>query len=328
MNSPAPPARPDISFADAVGAWQVGRVHSVRIPSAGTIHRTFLIDTKSGAYVLRVYRYSDRTPIEREHTLIAHARLRGVRAIAPIPLPNHDTILNYGMHFCALFGRAPGRQVPAGALTAREAAAMGRCLAEMHRALADLPHGVLTPRTFAIDRAATLTEIDRLSEHSRQGHHVHDPVALHCLAGQRAYIESLPEDMAVDLAPLPFQPIHGDYTETNLFFEHGSVSAVIDWDQAYLAPRAWEVIRVLHLVFGFGVALGGAFLAAYRTVLPLAMEELDQAAAAYSVMRAHDLWIYQSIYGRGNERLRRFLTMSGSMPVAPRWAVFRAGYET
>ncbi len=150
---------------------------------------------------------------------------------------------------------------------------MGHCLAEIHRALADLPDGVLTPRMPVIDRAATLSEIDRLSECSRRGHHTHDPVVLHCLASQRAYIESLPANTVIDLALLPLQPIHGDYTETNLFFEHGTVSAIIDRDQAYLAPRAWEVIRVMHLVFEFNAGLAGPFHAAYRTVLPLTMEE-------------------------------------------------------
>lgn len=51
-----------------------------------------------------------------------------------------------------------------------------------------------------------------------------------------------------DLSSLEQQVIHGDYQEINLFFEDGKVSAVIDWDQSYVAPRASEVVQTLHYV--------------------------------------------------------------------------------
>lgn len=38
-------------------------------------------------------------------------------------------------------------------------------------------------------------------------------------------------------------------------------------------------------------------------------------------MRAHDVWLYQWIYDRGDDRVRRFLT--GFAPVAPQWAALR-----
>jgi aminoglycoside/choline kinase family phosphotransferase len=46
------------------------------------------------------------------------------------------------------------------------------------------------------------------------------------------------------------QAIHGDYQSTNLFFAEDQLCAIIDWDQAYVASPAWEVMRTLDLVCG------------------------------------------------------------------------------
>jgi homoserine kinase type II len=308
---------------DLVTAWQVGALRACRRPASGTIHQTWLVTTDAGAFVLRGYRYADRAPVVREHRIIAHARSHGVPAVAPLPLPGGETALERDGRWYALFPHAPGQQIARAELGIAESTAMGRALAELHRALADLPEVILAPRPLQVDRVATLAEIERLATLAQAGRHLHDPVALRCLSGQRAYLESLPSGMTVDLAGLVFQPIHGDYTETNLFFQNGAVSAVIDWDQAYLAHGAWEVVRTLHLALGFEPALAGPFLAAYRAAASLSWAELDQAAAAYGLMRAHDLWLYQWIYDRGDDRPRRFLTDAGYLPVAPHWEVLR-----
>jgi Ser/Thr protein kinase RdoA (MazF antagonist) len=121
----------------------------------------------------------------------------------------------------------------------------------------------------------------------------------------------------------PQQVIHGDFTETNLFFDKGSVNAIIDWENSYLAPRAWEVARTLDLLCRYDLARCQAFLAGYRSRLPLALVDLASASAAYAELRAHDLWIATSILG-GDERPRRFLNPAGFHPLWPRWLVLAA----
>jgi homoserine kinase type II len=313
----------DAAVRELVAAWGLRAAGPAERPAAGTIHQTCVVPTDGGVVVLRAYRYGERTPIEREHTVIAHACMRGVPAVGPLPLPDGATILTNAGRFYALFPYAPGRQVMRANLGAAEAAAMGSCLAAMHGALADLPAALLAPRSLPVDRAATVADIERLAAQARAGTNPHDALVLRSLLGQRAFVESLPDSATVDLAGLAFQPIHGDYTETNVFFRSGAVSAVIDWDQAYRAPRAWEVVRTLHLAFGFDATLAGAFLGAYRAVAPLAWGELDRAATAYGVMRAHDLWLPQWIYDRGDERARRFVTERGFVAVEAEWAALR-----
>ena len=35
--------------------------------------------------------------------------------------------------------------------------------------------------------------------------------------------------------------------EANLFFEEDRISAIIDWDQSFVAPRTWEILYSVGL---------------------------------------------------------------------------------
>ncbi len=310
---------------DLLQPWGLGPVQSATRPAAGTVNQTLLVTTAMGRYALRTYRHEDRTVIAREHAIIAHVRAHGLPAIGPLPLPDGGTIVEQGGQFRALFPLAAGRQVSRHALGAAEAAAMGACLGQLHHVLAHLPEEWRAWRTFTIDRETTLARIARLEAtiHGRPTNDADDAAALAWLAGQRAWLERCPADARIDLTPLAHQVIHGDYQETNLFFARGRVSAVIDWDQTYVAPRAWEVVRTLHLAFAFAPALCRPFLAAYRAALPLPLADLDRAVAAYALKVGHDLWLYEERYLRGNERVRRFIQPGGFVSPATRWVHLR-----
>ena len=140
---------------------------------------------------------------------------------------------------------------------------------------------------------------------------------------RRAWLTTAPSVTMEDLSSLEQQVIHGDYQQSNLFFEDGQVSAVIDWDQSYVAPRAWEVVRTLDYVCKLEETACRTFLDAYRCILSLTSTELEVAAAAYGWMRAHDLWHYRAIYLEGILRVRAFFQSEPWMPFAPRWAALQ-----
>lgn len=304
-------------------AWQLGPIRALVQPQTGTINEIVRAVTTGGDFYLRAYRHPERAPFE--HAAIAHARSHGLPAVGPCPLPDGTTLLERDGRRYALFPRAPGRQRTRGDLGPGEIAAMGGFLATLHLALRDYPRAAGRSRAITIDRAATLAWLDRLEEAIRHRPDTDplDAVALPRLAARRAWLERQPADSEIDEAVLGEQLIHGDYQETNLFFAEGEVCAVIDWDQAYVASRAWEVIRTLDLVFGFAPDRCRGFLAAYRAVQPLAPDDLDRAAAAYGLMRAHDLWLYNAYYLEGNERVGRFITPGGFVPIAASWSALR-----
>ncbi|HET9223528.1 MAG TPA: phosphotransferase [Roseiflexaceae bacterium] len=314
------------SDRDVLDAWGIGPVVAARAPANGTINRTLLLDTPHASYALRAYRHPERAPVEREHAVIAYACARGLPAVAPLALPDGATILEREGRFYALFPRAPGSQFEPDALGAAELVAMGRCLAALHRGLRDYPAERARRRSFAVDGDHVLGRIAALDQVIRGRSNLDDVDrrALRSLAGRREWIARHGASNPGGLAELEQQLIHGDYLPDNLFFERGEVSAIIDWDQTYLAPRAWEIARAMHLIWNFAAQPCRAFLAAYCAALPLSDAELDLPATHYSWFRAHDLWLYEAIYQESNDRLRIFVESDGFVPLIDRWAMLRA----
>lgn len=309
-----------------LSAWKIGAVRSISTPATGTINRTLLVDAADGSYVLRAYRHAERAPVEREHAVIAHVCARGLPAVAPLPLPGCAAVLERDGRFYALFPRAPGRQLARSQITPGDFTAMGAFLARTHGALCDVPPAHATRRAFVIDRVATLMRTDEIADAIR-ARPVIDDVDHHILkrlAARRAWIEQSSIDTLPDLSAIEQQVIHGDYQETNLFFQDGYVVAIIDWDQTYIAPREWEIVRALHRTCRFDLEPCRAFLAGYRVRAPFDPVALDLAARVYGLMRAHDLWLYRAIYFDGNDRLRQFVTPNDDaageyVPIMDRW---------
>jgi Ser/Thr protein kinase RdoA (MazF antagonist) len=239
-----------------------------------------------------------------------------------VPLPTGETILKQKGHFYALFPFARGRQIPRGHLATSEVIAMGRFLGELHRVLHGYPHEQVPHRSFTVDEAATLASIDTIEAAIRSQFHIDDDdrQVLSRLAERRAWLMTTPPINTEEFSQLEQQVIHGDYQETNLFFEGGQISAIIDWDQSYVAPRAWEIVRTLHYAFKLEPAACHTFLHAYRRVLPLTTTELDVAAIAYGWKRGHDLWHYEELYLKGNQRVRAFFQSKGAfIPFEEKW---------
>jgi len=328
--------------------WELGEVIAARAPDLGAIHRTLLLTTTSGRYVVRGYRHRERAPVEREHALIAYARAQRIPAPAPIPLPDGATILTHaGTHY-ALFPFASGAQIPRETISVRGAATMGGFLARLHCALEGFPPDATRRRSLAVSTSESLGEAVALDDVIRR-HGLRDAVdkrAYARLLSQRRWLErQAPKTQPVaegalrKLMELPQQLIHGDYQDSNLFFADGdarAISAVLDWDPAYFAPRVWEVIRALDLVFALEPTRASAFVAAYRTayrqgrritpwrdVDPLPLAHLDVAAEVYSWTRAHGFWIYWEVYDNGNDRCRRFIGPARFIPFIKRWQAMR-----
>jgi Ser/Thr protein kinase RdoA (MazF antagonist) len=294
-----------IDLPELSHVWQLAPILSSSLPSTGTIHQTLLIKTLEGDYVLRGYRYKaeDRWRIEYEHAIIKYAQAHGLPTLSPLHLPGGETIFEHEDHFYALFPFARGHQSARGHLTLSEVEAMGSFLGQLHRALHDYPHERVHERSLVVDRVATLAAMDTIEATIRAQTSIkdEDQQSLSHLAERRAWLATVKPVDERKFSLLENQVIHGDYQETNLFFDGDKVSAVIDWDQAYVALRAWEVVRALHYAFKLEEVLCRTFLRAYRQILPLPLADLEVAASFYGWIRAYDLWAYEEIYLRGNQ---------------------------
>lgn len=308
-------------------AWNLPSILSTWTPETGTIHQTLLLKTTAKSYALRAYRYAsaERGRIENEHALIAYAQAHGLPALVPLPLPDGETMLEREGHFYALFPFAPGHQTLRGHLALGEIQAMGNFLGQLHQALRDYPHERVSQRQFTLDLATTLATIDTIEKAIRSlpVRNAEDEEALASLTERREWLKTASPVNFAELLALEQQVIHGDYQETNLFFENNQVSAVIDWDKACVAPRAWEVLRTLHYACQLEKTACRAFLDAYRRVLPLSSTNLEITAEAYGWMQAHNLWLYKAIYLEDNQRVRAFIEPGPFIPFAQKWATLR-----
>jgi homoserine kinase type II len=316
-----------LDLSDLRRVWQLPPILTTWTPETGTIHRTLLLKTIQGSYALRAYRYGvdDRWRIVCEHAVIAYGQAHGLPTLTPLPLSNGESILKQESRFYALFPFAPGHQISRTHLTSDVVIIMGRFLGKLHQVLHNYPQEHVPHRSFTVDYAATRATMETIEAaiHSQSSVSNEDAQTLSRLAERRAWLTTAPFVEVKALSSLEQQVLHGDYQETNLFFEDGHVSAVIDWDQSYVAPPALEVVRTLHYVCKLQGPLCRIFLDAYRSILPLASEDLETAAAVYGWIRAHDLWHYQAIYLEGNQRVRTFLQPGPFIPFAHQWAALQ-----
>ncbi len=200
------------------------------------------------------------------------------------------------------------------------------CSPCLHLALATTPMTASRRRDAVFDRQRCLERLGRIERAVEHARHAGGPaaegVAIY-LAGQRAAVTAGPPRASTGVRAKDCQVVHGDIQEGNLFFDASpsgdvAISAVIDWDQAYLAPRALEIVRAIDLSFGFST-LVRPFLAAYRATTNISWDELNAAASAYSMMRTYDLWLVARVYLRGERRSRPFLRTGLFRPVLLRW---------
>ena len=312
-----------------LGFWTAERIRSISVPDAGTINTVRILVTDSRSYVLRIYRHTDSQRIEREHRVVHWVRARGIPAVAPLPLANGATYLNDDGRLITLLPFVTGEQLRRDRLERAETEAMGHFLGDLHCVLADCSTSGVPAVEIALNRQDVLANIDRLevSVRSVEKPIATDDYALRRLSARRDWLQNRSGEDVTALYSLPFQVIHGDYQESNLFFENGEVSAIIDWDKVYTAPSGWEVMRTLHLMLEFQTSPSRIFLKAYRERNALSVDELDVVAHCYGLMRAYDLWLFEEIYDVGNDRVRKFMKQGDFAPIECEWKRLRSALK-
>ena len=311
--------------ADVLRTWPIGKVMEVSADALGTINQTWLITAETGRFALRLSCHEDTAKLQRELDLIARVAGSGIPVVVPVRTPSGEAFLHQdGLWTLSPF--APGTQADREVMTLAQDRGMGRYLAKLLDALEGCPLELAKRRSLRLDVDNTLAKMARyeklIGEYENASEQ--EVYALDRLKGRRKWIEAHADATLDGLKRLPEQVIHGDYQEKNVFFdERGDVSALIDWENAWVAPREWELLRTLNFVMFFEVERGRAFIEGYLEGAVLDIDALDQAAWAYGVDRTHQLYLYEDIYDRGNDRARQFLRPGPFQPIYDRWIPLR-----
>jgi Ser/Thr protein kinase RdoA (MazF antagonist) len=211
----------------------------------GHVHQAWRVDADDGAYVVKAYGGRSSLPRLR-FTTACQARIADERGIAPAVLPARDGSLvasRGGMRFVVSRYVAGDSGEPAEAPGPALRLAAAEFLADLHEAMSALPRLPGRARLLAVPRAPR-EGIAALVQAHRAG--AADPAAVRALLVKDRILARLPA--APVTADLPLQVIHGDFHLGNLVREGAAVRAALDFDQACLFPRAYEVMRAATML--------------------------------------------------------------------------------
>ena len=250
---------------------------TARFLAAGLLNQSWRIETRYGAYVLRVSR-AERSveQIAYEHAFARELHTHIGAVVAPLSGRDGVTIQRWRGRALSLYPFVAGQAGTSIAADDRgqQTATM---LARIHRASLAHIHLGQRPGFRAVD------------EHPRWIWASIEPAltrALGCTDGYRRVVQAIEREMAeLDVwldtlhaakRPLPRATVHGDFNPRNLIFSDTDLIAVVDWDECRIEPIAWEVAQV-----GFGAADidPPTFWATYLDAGgPLAPEDVDLLA--------------------------------------------------
>ena len=292
--------------------WDVGAWLRVEELSGGAVNRVFSVTTTGKRYVRRRYRTASDVQLKREAQVTGWVRQHGLPAIAPLSSLTGERHVEHDGVLYALFPFADGSQKTASDLTRQDAIAAGDMLGLLHRSIAELPTGDLKQPRLMWDGKAWEERL-RVLERAILERSPDDPqsdIALARVRAQRAWMAHPDCRHSHDLGAA-LQLTHGDFHHGNLFFNAGRVSAVIDWEQTALLPRAYEAIRAATYMFDLQRDPTVAFLSSWLQVTGASADELTEGAMAFPVVRDHWVWPLEEVYLSGNDRARRYI------PAAP-----------
>ncbi len=281
-------------LAELIAEFNVGELRSAKGIAEGVSNSNWLIETsgkdgQGARFILTMYEFRiDITELPYFLGLLDHLAERG----CPVPRTIHDRsgalYRHIGDKALALIELLPG--VSVSHPTAGQALAVGRALAQLHRAAADYP----ASRANGMD----LAESRRLADAcTPAGLAEIDPALPALVQRELTSLEaSWPQD-------LPRSVIHADLFPDNVLMLGDTVTGLIDFYFACNDITAYD-IAVTHAAWcfasdgtGFDRAVSHALLAGYEAERPLSAEEraalpvLAQGAALRFLMsRAYD-WL-------------------------------------
>jgi homoserine kinase type II len=305
--------------------WTDEPLLQFRKADSGTINDVWILTTPKQRFVLRRYYHRFRERIELEHEVVNWAYEHGIPAVCPIPTCSGETYHIHEERFLTVLPFASGRQVDRKRMSRLEIREMGRFLGHMHGVLTKCPIVGITALYYRHEREATIAKIEELLTRIEaiQPKVDTDRYTIDRLRSRLTWLESRPPMEETSTETADAFPTHGDYQNTNVFFEGDTITAIIDWDKIFRAPAAWMVVRALDLMFRFSPESSQVFLDGYRQEHALTMGELDAAVEQYGIMRAYDLWLPTEIYEHGNDRVRQFVFPGRFVPMMEKWAKAR-----
>ncbi|MBP0448684.1 phosphotransferase [Kitasatospora sp. RG8] len=314
---------PDVPLPDAaLRRLGLSGVRAVRPVTVGLTNRCWQVETGwNRRLFVKQFLGAEPERLRGQHRTVRALQQRGLAVAAPLVTPEGRTLVEVAGDLFALYPWVEGRHLPGWLMHLRQARALGRQLALLHRELARLlPPGVPEPPA-PPDRDTALRAIDaflvRIAR--KPDRDAFDRFVRAHLPGRRALLEAARPPRPSTAPEGASGWTHGDFHMANVLWHGGRIAAVLDFDALAVRAYAQEVVRSLMLFFpsrdrrGLATAQAAAFVAGYRAVSPLSERQLAEAAELLWWERACDLRHLERHYGRQDRTRDHLFVTDGLM---------------
>lgn len=285
----------DRDFAALADAFDLGAVQTWRATDGGLMNSNFRVETTRGAFVIRVNEDKSPADIVYEVELVNALADAGVSVPRPRPSRTGAWFHDHEGHLVSAFPWMSGQHVPAVDITAAHARALGRTLAQLHRAGRPLVARLDRDGIYTFERIVARLDTIRAAR---------DPAlepAQAIVEDEIAWLRS----MAAVRAAAPTGVIHNDLFPDNVLFDappqrtgaspEGPVPVLLDFEQASTGSLAFDLAVCLNAwcvdegdaATGAGYRIASermrAMIAGYRAGGAVAASEWPAVTAALAV---------------------------------------------
>lgn len=274
-------------MATVLSSYSIGKPCCCQIYKRG-LNDTYLVETESEKYILRLYRQGWRSKEEIDFELELLAFLHDRNQPVAYPIAREDGSFTTevaapeGKRYAAVFSYAPGKVVNE-KLDGVQSQHLGEVLANIHQALDNFSSNYSRPHLdseFLLERS--MQAITLLYEHRRSD-----------LAYLQAQIEKIKAQLqALELpnSPPAYGICVGDVHSGNAHFNEQNQPTLFDFDQCGYGWRAFDIAKFIHVAITWKIdgTVRNFFLEGYQAIRQLDIAEL--ASVPIFIKAAH-IWV-------------------------------------
>jgi homoserine kinase type II len=295
-------------------AFGLGAIRRTVHLAEGLMNRNWRVDSEVGRFVLKQVLDVPFATARRNLAVVARLHKGGVPVCPATPSSAGDLVVEIGDRGYCLFPWVEGEHRHGTDLDIKQATDLGALLGRIHSALNEADILRALPAKPDSVRASVDSPWDAVAEADRflgvvaamDEPSAFDQRVVELLEQRKVLIEKYAVSRPGDDVPLgPFGWVHGDFQHLNVLWRDEGVVAVLDWDRIRVKPFGEEVARSATLLFGresggLDLQRVAAFVAGYRSVVPIGVAELADAVERLWWKRMCDFWQLVFHYDRAN----------------------------
>ncbi|KIQ62859.1 hypothetical protein TR51_28555 [Kitasatospora griseola] len=295
-------------------SFRLGEIQACRFLPNGLMNGNWRLDTAKGAFALKRIMDVPLPLARRNLAVLSELADVGVPVGRPMATFSGQTVAEVaGRGYCLIPWLEGGHQSGT-ELTLDQAGDLGVLLGQIHRSLNDerittlLPPGAAPASAPVTIPAVAHSEADRFLAliAALESPTAFDAAAAEALIERKVLLDKFGSDRpSTEVALGPVGWTHGDVQHRNVLWRDGKIAGVIDWDRIRVRPFGEEVARTATVQFGgedgfLDLERTVAFVAGYRSVVPIPVPALADAVERLWWKRMSDYWQLVFHYDRGD----------------------------